>query len=316
MRIFLATIFSLLLVATVSAQEASATFDGLWDTNFGRMRLEVDGKVVNGTYAYGLGSKIEGKVDANGKLIFQYTEPETSGEGWFELSADGKEFAGQWKAKGARAWRGWSGKRVVPKEGLTWLIVLEAHWETGLNESEYAFGDMLRSYFTMAPEKVAVRHRFFHDADDLRRFCREVIFLAEPVVLLLSTHGTKKGLAVGGKTITPEEFAPTLRHAHNIKLLHLSGCDMMSGDVPNQIHKLLKGGPKFPISGYKETVAWDASALADFTFLSMLLLRGKPPVVAAEQAIKVSPYLGEKMEGRSAFKALGLTVMPSPAAKK
>jgi len=304
--------------STIQARQSSAAgFSGLWSTNFGRMRLEVDGDQVTGTYAYGNGSKIDGKIDKKGKLKFKYTEPETSGEGWFELNANDTEFAGQWKAKGARSWSGWSGKRVKPQQGITWLIVLEAHWETGLSESEYAFGDMLRSYFTMAPKKVAVRHRFFHDADDLRRFCREVTFLAEPVVLLFSTHGSKKGLAVAGKTITPEEFAPSLSHAHNIKLLHLSGCDMMSGTVPNQIHELLADGPQFPISGYKETVAWDASALADFTYLSMLLLRGKAPAAAADQAIRVSPYLGDKVATHSTFKPLGLTVLaaPKPAAR-
>lgn len=285
-------------------------FGGLWSTNFGRMRLNVDGEKVTGTYSYGHGSKIEGEIDREGKLQFVYTEPETSGEGWFELAEDGQSFAGQWRAKGARSWRGWRGQRVQPKAKMTWLIVLEAHWENGLNESEYAFGDMLRSYFTMAPDKVAVRHRFFHDADDLRRFCREVAFLAEPVVLLISTHGTKKGISVGGRTVTPKEFAPTLAHAHNIKLLHLSGCDMMSGDVPNQIHDLLKDGPQFPISGYKETVAWDASALADYTFLSMLLLRNQAPMAAADHAIRVSPYLGEKVPAGSAFRPLGLTVVP------
>jgi hypothetical protein len=288
-------------------------YSGLWTTTYGRMRLETVGRSVTGTYAYGNGSKVNGTIDPDGKLNFTYSEPETRGEGWFQINEDGTEFTGRWRPEGSEPWQIWTGRRIKPKKGRTWLVVLEAHWETGLSESEFAFGDMLRSYFTMADaQQLAVRHRFFHDADDLRRFCRQVTFLAEPAVVLISTHGSAKGIQVGGRTIKPKDFAPALAHAHNVKLLHLSGCDMMVGDVPSQIHELLKDGPQFPISGYKQTVAWDASALGDFTFLSLLFMHDMGPEAAVREAIKLSPYLGDTVAEGSVFQPLGLTVKPAP----
>jgi hypothetical protein len=191
-----------------------------------------------------------------------------------------------------------------------WLIVLEAHWEQTLEEPEYAFGDMLRSYFKMSTARhVDVRHRFFHDETDFRRFCGEVPFLAEPVVLLISTHGTPKGIRVGGATIGADVIADSLRYAANVKLLHLSGCAMMSGDVPGEIHGHLASGPRFPISGYETYVAWDASALGDFTFLSFLLIHRFSPVDAATQARLASPYIGGERTHGLAYVPLGLRVL-------
>ncbi|NQU47252.1 MAG: hypothetical protein HQ519_01290, partial [Planctomycetes bacterium] len=300
-------------VAEASSQSTS-NFSGLWTTTYGRMRLEIDSKNATGTYAYGNVSRIEGEIADDGTLHFQYFEPETRGEGWFQLAEDGTGFHGRWRADGTEGWQIWTGRRVDPVKNRTWLVVLEAHWETGLAENEFSFGDMLRSYFKMSEaQHIAVRHRFFHDDDDLRRFCREVTFLAEPVVLLISTHGSQAGIQVGGKTVTPQEFAPALKHAHNVKLLHLSGCDMMAGDVPLQIQKILEGHAQFPISGYKQTVAWDASALGDFTFLSMMFMHRKSPMDAAKHAIKLSPFMGDSVPKGSVFRPLGLTVVPPPA---
>ncbi len=303
-------------VAEASSQSAS-NFSGLWTTSYGRMRLEIDGKNATGTYAYGNVSRIEGEIGDDGKLHFKYIEPQTQGEGWFKLAEDGSGLDGRWRPKGTERWQKWTGRRVEPIKNRTWLVVLEAHWETGLSEDEYSFGDMLRSYFKMSEaQHIAVRHRFFHDDADLRRFCREVTFLAEPVVLLISTHGSQAGIQVGGKTVTAQDFAPALKHAHNVKLLHLSGCDMMAGDVPLQIQKILEGGAQFPISGYKQTVAWDASALGDFTFLSMMFMHRKTPMDAAKQAIKLSPFLGDSVPKNSVFRPLGLTVVPPQASSK
>ena len=289
-------------------------FEGLWETSFGLMRLTSDSSDVHGAYDYPSGiATIEGALREK-RLIFRYKEPEAEGSGWFELSDDKMSIRGKWRPDGAQQWQPWTGTRKLPKTGRVWLVVLEANWEQSIEEKEYAFGDMLDSYFTMASARhVDVRHRFFHDATDLKRFCQKIQFLAEPVVVLISTHGTPEGIMVSGETIPADVIAESLAGASNVKLLHLSGCAMMAGTFPNQIHKALKGKETFPISGYKTNVAWDASALGDFTFLSLLLIRGLEPEAAARQAIAASPYLGEKRLQGSAFKSLGLTVSPPPA---
>ena len=192
-------------------------------------------------------------------------------------------------------------------------MILEANWETRIDEPQYAFADMLEKYFTMATARhVQVRKRAFHDEVDLRRFCHKVQFLPEPVVLLISTHGSRQGINVFGETIQPEALAQSLRTASNLKLLHLSGCAMMAGRFPHLLHAKAPEC-RFPISGYKTMVAWDASALGDFTFLSMLLIRGMEAPKAVNQAITVSPYLGDQRVPGAAFRPLGLTVvLPKP----
>ncbi|MEM8667961.1 MAG: hypothetical protein AAGG48_10620 [Planctomycetota bacterium] len=285
-------------------------FAGLWETSFGLMRLtQTDGEVT-GAYDYVSGAAlIEGQIKEK-RFVFRYKEPEAEGMGWFELADDGMSIIGKWRPDGQTRWQDWTGTRKVAEPDRIWLMILEANWETSIDEPEYAFGDMLNKYFTMATARhVEVRHRFFHDSTDLKRFCKKVQFLAEPVVVLISTHGTPKGITVFGETITADVIAESLRGASNVKLLHLSGCGMMLGDFPNQIHERLGNAPKFPISGYKTTVAWDASALGDFTFLSLLLIRGLDPEIAVRQAIRVSPYLGDDRVPGAAFRPLGLTIL-------
>ncbi len=288
-------------------------FAGLWETTFGMMRLTGNGGEVRGAYDYASGpATIAGEIKAQ-RLIFRYREPDRQGSASFELSEDAMSITGKWREDGDQNWRPWTGKRVVPEAGKIWLVVLEANWERSIDEQEYAFGDMLTNYFTMATARhIHVRHRFFHDATDLRRFCEKIQFLAEPVVLLISTHGTREGITVFGRTINANVVAESLVGADNLKLLHLSGCAMMSGDFPQQIHAQLKDRARFPISGYQTSVAWDASALGDFTFLSLLMIRRLEPAAAARQAVLASPYLGDQVVPGSVFQPLGLTVVPAP----
>ena len=298
-------------VAEVSppAQAAPEGFAGVWETTYGRMRLNVDGDQVDGCYATTGGSRIEGRIDGK-RLEFRYTEERTSGGGWFELSPDGRSLKGEWQPTGAERQRGWEAKRVDPVPGRIWLVVLEAHWEDDLSEPEYAFGDMLRSYFQMfSARHVEVRQRYFHDEQDFRRFAEEVAYLAEPAVLSISTHGTPQGIEVGGRTIGPEVIAQSLKHAENLELLHLSGCSMMQGTVPRRILTHFEPEDRFPISGYSTFVAWDASALADFHFLSFLLIHRLAPDEALRQTHLVAPYTGSEPLPGAAFEALGLDLL-------
>ena len=126
---------------------------------------------------------------------------------------------------------------------------------------------------------------------------------------MISSHGTPGGIEVAGRTIGPEAIAGALRDVPNLELLHLSGCSMMDGPVPRRILEELDPQRRFPITGYSTVVDWDASALADFTFLTFLLIHRLPPEQAVRQAHVVSPYTGDEQVPGSPFEALGLGVL-------
>lgn len=91
------------------AAAVKKTFTGQWATTFGSMVLtEKDGKASG---KYGLFNEIAGTVDGD-KLTFTYTEGRVTGEGEFELGADGLTFAGKWREAGQTGWEKWTGKRV------------------------------------------------------------------------------------------------------------------------------------------------------------------------------------------------------------
>lgn len=271
---------------------------GLWETSFGHMRLfaEPDGG-VRGTYEGAEGNWLAGKERGN-RLEFRYGDDSGQGQGWFELSADRLRFEGQWRPDGAAEWKEWSGARTRRSAGRLWLVVLEARWEEGLAEREYSFGSMLRSYFTMSLARhVEVRHRFFHDEADFLRLAHETTFLNGPVYLVVASHGTPDGIQVGSSVLPAETVASGLAHASNVEVLHLSGCDLMSGTVPQEILQGLPAGIHFPISGYAATVPWEASAISDFTYLSLVLIHRLAPARAIEETHELSPFTGEAAGG-------------------
>jgi hypothetical protein len=92
------------------------SFTGAWQTTFGRMELRQAGDIVQGVYEYGANSTLVGTV-ADGRLTFRYTEPQATGEGWFELSPDGATFTGEWREDGSVSWAPWTGGRVVAAPG-------------------------------------------------------------------------------------------------------------------------------------------------------------------------------------------------------
>ncbi len=298
----------------LEAKRKEPTFQGLWETNFGRMRLRQSEQTVTGRYAYAHGSRIEG-VLKDGKLQFTYTEPNAQGEGWFELSGDGQRFSGQWREKGGAAWKPWNGRRVRVEPGIMWLVVVEANWETSLADHEYSFGQMLRTYFAR-DTRVRVRHRFFSDEASLKRWLSEVTYLAEPVVISLSTHGLANGIPSGGKIVGASSLAECLRDCDHVKLFHFSSCLAMKDQLADDIMKELGTSATFPISGYATSVDWAGSAVIEFMYFDLLLCRRLQPKEAAEQLVKLLPYAGDKAAEGAILQPAGFRIkFPEPAKK-
>jgi hypothetical protein len=272
----------------VETPEKPTGFDGLWETSFGRLRLVVEGKKVGGCYAYGGGSTIEGRVEGK-RLAFKYREPDATGEGWFLLSDDGQTFQGKWRSADSDPWEDWFGARVLPVADRVWLVVLEARWESSLADREYSFGSMLRAFFNRVP-RVQIRHRFFDNEEGLRRWCGELAYLAEPVVLVFASHGTGDGLKAGGKTIGPDVLASALQYAGDLRLLHFSACRIMQGDAARILQRKLN----VPVSGYSTSVGWAASAVIEFIYLDFILAQRMSPARAADQLLKIAPFAGDK----------------------
>ncbi len=70
----------------------------------------------------------------------------------------------------------------MPHPALTWLVVMEAHWQRTLDDKEFAFGHMLHELFARVPW-AQVRHRFYSDEASLVRWCRQLMYLPEPAGL-------------------------------------------------------------------------------------------------------------------------------------
>jgi len=274
----------------VQVDAAPVGFDGLWDTTYGPMRLIVDEKKVAGRYAQSGGSTIQGNLEGR-RLNFQYQEPDAKGEGWFQLADDGRSFAGKWKEADAENWSDWSGTRVLPAVDRVWLVVVEARWESSLKEREYSFGSMLRAFFNRVP-RVEIRHRFFSNTEGFRRWCGELTYLAEPVVLVIASHGEGGSVTVGGETLGPDELADALRFAGNLKLVHFSACEIMQGDSAQRLQKQLQR--RVPISGYTTSVDWVASAVIEFLYLNLILEKRMSPADAARQTLQLAPFAGDQ----------------------
>ena len=270
---------------------------GLWDTDYGRMRLMQVGKRVEGAYAGSSHGSLNG-TERGETVSFRYKEKRASGEGRFTLSADGREFAGQWRSGAKGEWKPWNGRRAEPTPGITWLVVLEAYWQRSLAEPEYAYGSMLRELFARQP-LVRVRQRFFHDTGSLLHWCSEVAYLAEPAIVMIASHGLPDGLSVRGEIVETRRVLESLGDADNLRLLHFSSC-LVGADGRD----LLRGRP-WPVSGYATSVDWGASALLEFTYLDRMLNRGLSPARAAAALKKLVPYSGKRAPRDSPYRAAG-----------
>jgi hypothetical protein len=294
---------------TVSGEERARRWvgergwDGVWETDFGRVRLIHEAGRIHGSYEGAGPSVIEGEL-RDGALEFRYREPTASGVGRFELNDGGHTFSGQWRTHEAAEWSPWRGRRLQPEPELTWLVVLEAHWQRSLAESEYAFGDMLREVFARLPN-VRVRQRFFHDAQSLEHWCRELLYLPEPAILMIASHGVAEGLSVHGEVINTTRVLGSLQYAESLKLLHFSSC-LVGLDGAHAL-----GQQPYPISGYTTSVDWGASALLEFTYLDLMLNRGLDPAEAAAKLPTLISYAGDAVSPDSPYPAAGFRFFPA-----
>jgi hypothetical protein len=288
-------------------------FDGLWNASFGLLRLVEEGDRVHGYYETNGAATIEGRRDGD-RLTFTYREPRLRGRGRFELAADGLSFQGEWRPHGAKDWRPWSGIRVRPQPNRTYLVVIEAPWQRWLGEPEYSFGSMLRAFFARVSH-VEVRHRFFTNEAGLRKCCRDLLYIAEPVVLLLATHGRPDGIPVDGQTIGVRALAEALQYTGDLRLLHFSACLMLQDPEVVSFLREFAAGARLPISGYTTSVDWAASAIIEFTYLDLILSKGLTPAAAAEQLPKLLPFAGDKELDGATYHPAGFT-MVTPEGKR
>jgi hypothetical protein len=192
---------------------------------------------------------------------------------------------------------------VQAEPGFTWLVVLEAHWQRSLAESEYAFGHMLREVFARVPG-VRVRQRFFHDGGSLEHWCRELLYLPEPAILMIASHGVAEGLSVHGQVINTTRVLESVRHAESLRLLHFSSCLVgLDGE------RALTDQP-YPVSGYTTSIDWGASALLEFTYLDLILNRGLDPADAAAKLPELVTYAGDTVAPGSPYPAAGFRFFP------
>jgi hypothetical protein len=290
-----------------SAWTGHREFDGIWETSFGLLKLVQEPERVFGYYEGQGPSTIEGRIE-NTRLTFRYHERRAQGEGYFERAPDAASFRGEWRADGVPQWAPWQGRRLLAASGVCWLVVIEAHWQHSYHDREYAFGHMLREFFTRLPH-VNVRQRFFEDEAGLRRWSRELMYLAEPTAVVLASHGTQEGLTVQGKTLDTREIVESLRYADNVMLLHLSSCLMMQDGQANSLARELSQTVRFPVSGYDRSVDWAGSALIEFHFLDMVLGRGLSPKEAGRQVLDLIAYAGEQDPPGSPYPAAGFRML-------
>jgi len=152
---------------------------------------------------------------------------------------------------------------------------------------------------------VRVRQRFFHDAESLDHWCRELLYIAEPAILMIASHGVAEGLSVHGDVINTTRVLDSVRDAGNLKLLHFSSC-LVGLDGQRALTKQL-----YPVSGYTTSVDWGTSAMLEFTYLDLMLNRGLDPAEAAATLPKLVTYAGDSVPDDFPYRAAGFRFFPA-----
>ncbi|MBN1433992.1 hypothetical protein JW921_04480 [Candidatus Fermentibacterales bacterium] len=287
------------LVPAALAASAETDYSGTWETTYGRLVLVQEGSDVHGWYSLQGLCTVEGSVQDDGRLVFEYTEPSASGSGWFALSEDGSGFEGQWREDGSATWYGWEGYRLDGSgSGFgKWLVVLEAEWQESMEEQDYSFGEMLTAWFERVPG-VGVRHRFVHDTQDLARFCLEAAALdGGEIILLLASHGSTEGLELPGGVVDARDLLEAVEPLRDrLVLIHFSSCEVMSGGVPSTMMGRAGGGWRegFVLSGYDRAVDWHLSAIIEILYLDLVLEQGLSPSEAATAVLAGLDFAGSR----------------------
>ena len=282
-------------------------FDGLWDTTLGRLRLVQETGRVWGSSELDANVRLEGDLEEGGRLSFRLRGPALEGSGSLELDGNGNALDGEWGEEGQSV-RELAGRRVLPRLGLSWLIVLEQHRQHALDDNEFSYGRMLHELFARLP-RAQVRHRFYHDEASLLRWCRQVVYLPEPSVLVVAGHGEARGLVVGGSVVGLPGIVDSLRFADGLKLIHFS---CASGLAAQETGRALRQVP-FPVSGYARNADWVQSALADFVYLDMILDKGLAPCKAAEELVQLVRFAGSEELPGSAYRPSGFRLIDADA---
>jgi hypothetical protein len=251
---------------------------------------------VFGLAEYDAAARIEGEFDGS-RLTFTLDAGNFSGRAVLDLDPTGYTLSGEWLEPNQPS-RPLGGQRILPRPGLIWLVVAEAHWQRALDDSEFAFGHMLKELFARLP-RAQVRHRFYHDETSLLHWCRQLLFLPEPAVLVLAGHGETSGLTVNGKIIPLARILESLRYADGLQLVHFSSCL-----VGQDSERALIAAP-FPVSGYQTSVDWAQSALTEFIYLDMILEKGLSPAAAAEQLVSLVRFAGAEEIPGSPYRPAG-----------
>jgi hypothetical protein len=277
-------------------------FDGLWDTSIGRLRLIEGDDGVKALHEFA-GAQLTCKRDG-ANLKIHLASGTVSGSGTIALDPLGARFSGEWQDTG-QAPRPFDGARVMSRPGLNWLVVLEAHWQRALEDAEFAFGRMLTELFARIP-RVQVRHRYYHDEGSLLHWCRQLLFVAEPIVLVITGHGEANGLSVNGQIVPLRGLIDSLRSADAVQLLHFSSC------LVGQDSEKVFGDIAFPVSGYTTSVDWAESALTEFIYLDMMLEKALRPHEAAAQLIKLVRFAGDEPTPGSPYHPAGFRFFAPP----
>ena len=288
-------------------------YEGCWETSLGRLRLIQHADRIEGLVEFDPEGKLDGRLE-HGRLGYRFASTRASASGFIELDEASQTLRGEWLEDGHPP-HILGGRRCLPRQGLIWLVVLEAHWQRSLDEREYAFGSMLTEIFARV-SRVEVRHRFFHDEASLLHWCRQLLFQPEPAVLVVTSHGEADGLTVGGRTIDMRRMVDSLRFADSLQLLHFSACL-----VGQNAGEALSATP-FPVSGYTTRVDWAESALTEFIYLDMMLEKRLPPAEAALQLVRLVRFAGDEPMPGSPYHPAGFRffapadppVPPTPAA--
>ena len=138
-----------------SASSSSTGFAGGWNTSFGKMKLEVSGDSVRGTYQMGADlCQVEGKISGQ-EMVFNYTEPSAKGKGRFTLASDGLSFSGKWLQDGSNQWQPWEGRRPSAAASKQGNLPSKRAWgpeqATGAPDTATA-GDFQTAWASLLPD--------------------------------------------------------------------------------------------------------------------------------------------------------------------